>query len=86
MKLSKKNHYSLWLLHILRTSKITYNSSFNVWYSLQELTEEGLPFLILFHHPDDTETPEKYKKVVARELIGEKSKFEIFTVTPGKIL
>ena len=40
---------------------------------LQELTEEGLPFLILFHHIDDTETPEKYKSVVARELLAEKS-------------
>jgi endoplasmic reticulum resident protein 44 len=37
------------------------------------LTEEGLPFLILFHHIDDTETPEKFKGIVARELLGEKS-------------
>jgi len=40
---------------------------------VQELTEEGLPFLILFHHPDDIETPERFKKVVAQELIAEKS-------------
>lgn len=38
----------------------------------EELTEEGLPFLILFHHPDDIDTPERFKKVVAEELMAEK--------------
>ena len=38
--------------------------------------------MILFHHPDDTETPEKYRTVVARELITEKSELCcIFLVT-----
>ena len=40
----------------------------------QELTEEGLPFLILFHHPDDTETPAKFTKQISLELLPEKSK------------
>jgi len=39
----------------------------------EELTEEGLPFLILFHHPDDTETAEAFRRIVSRELITEKN-------------
>lgn len=38
----------------------------------QELTEEGLPFLILFHVNDDTESLEKFQQEVARQLISEK--------------
>lgn len=41
----------------------------------EELTEEGLPFLILFHHPTDTESVKQYKEVIMRELEGEKRKF-----------
>lgn len=40
----------------------------------EELTEEGLPFLILFHHPTDTESVKKYKEIVSRELESEKRK------------
>jgi len=40
---------------------------------LQELTEEGLPFLILFHHPDDTDTTERFRSIVASELTEQKS-------------
>jgi len=40
---------------------------------LQELTEEGIPFLILFHHPDDTDTPERFRSIVASELTDQKS-------------
>lgn len=40
----------------------------------EELTEEGLPFLILFHDPSDTESVKKYKEVVSRELLSEKRK------------
>lgn len=43
--------------------------------SKKELTEEGLPFLILFHHPDDNETPEKFKKQVILQLLQERSEF-----------
>lgn len=45
------------------------------WHSLlcaKELTEEGLPFLILFHLKDDTESLEKFQQEVARQLISEK--------------
>ncbi|KAA0703327.1 Endoplasmic reticulum resident protein 44 [Triplophysa tibetana] len=38
----------------------------------EELTEEGLPFLILFHVKDDTESLEKFQQEVARQLISEK--------------
>lgn len=39
----------------------------------EELTEEGMPFMILFHHPDDLESPERFKKHVAVELLSEKN-------------
>ncbi|XP_078543807.1 endoplasmic reticulum resident protein 44 [Lissotriton helveticus] len=38
----------------------------------EELTEEGLPFLILFHMKDDAASLEKFQQEVARQLIGEK--------------
>jgi endoplasmic reticulum resident protein 44 len=38
----------------------------------EELTEEGLPFLILFFRPGDTETVKDYKAIVENELLGEK--------------
>lgn len=38
----------------------------------EELTEEGIPFLILFHMKDDTESLEKFQQEVARQLISEK--------------
>lgn len=34
----------------------------------EELTEEGLPFFILFHAPDDTESVKDYKEVILRHL------------------
>lgn len=37
----------------------------------EELTEEGLPFLILFHHPDDKKSVELFTKIVNQELINE---------------
>ncbi|KAL4714122.1 hypothetical protein ACJJTC_008476 [Scirpophaga incertulas] len=45
----------------------------------EELTEEGLPFLILFHKPDDTESVKKYKEVINRELISEKQNINFLT-------
>ena len=39
----------------------------------EELTEEGLPFLILFHKPDDLESVKLFEKEVQRQLIHEKS-------------
>ncbi|XP_064409286.1 endoplasmic reticulum resident protein 44 isoform X1 [Latimeria chalumnae] len=38
----------------------------------EELTEEGLPFLILFHMKDDTKSLEMFQQEVALQLIGEK--------------
>ncbi|XP_053183909.1 endoplasmic reticulum resident protein 44 [Scomber japonicus] len=38
----------------------------------EELTEEGIPFLILFHIKEDTESLEKFQHEVARQLISEK--------------
>ena len=32
----------------------------------EELTEEGLPFLILFHHPDDHDSVKAYSELVAK--------------------
>uniref|UniRef100_A0A3P8RQ30 Endoplasmic reticulum protein 44 n=1 Tax=Amphiprion percula TaxID=161767 RepID=A0A3P8RQ30_AMPPE len=38
----------------------------------EELTEEGIPFLILFHVKEDTDSLEKFQQEVARQLISEK--------------
>ena len=40
----------------------------------EELTEEGLPFLILFHAPDDVDSVKTYKDVVTGTLLNEKRK------------
>ena len=32
----------------------------------EELTEEGLPFLILFHHPDDSSSIKEYSELVSK--------------------
>lgn len=40
----------------------------------EELTEEGLPFLILFHASNDTESIKSYKFIVESQLISEKRK------------
>lgn len=44
----------------------------------EELTEEGLPFLILFHKPDDTESVHTFEQEVAKQLVHEKSRVIIF--------
>lgn len=40
----------------------------------EELTEEGLPFLLLFYNPSDKDSIEEYKTEVARQLVHEKGK------------
>jgi len=45
----------------------------------EELTEEGLPFLILFHLPEDKETPKKYANLVEEELYDEKEGINFLT-------
>lgn len=42
----------------------------------EELTEEGLPFLILFHLPSDTESVKRYKEIIMTELEGEKREYD----------
>lgn len=44
----------------------------------EELTEEGLPFVILFHAPDDVENVKAYKDIVAKTLITEKRAYIIY--------
>lgn len=45
----------------------------------EELTEEGLPFLILFYDPDDTHSIKKYNAVIHRELLDEKQNVNFLT-------
>ena len=45
----------------------------------EELTEEGLPFLLLFHHPDDVASVELYKNEIATQLVQEKGRMIIDT-------
>eukprot|EP00092_Neocalanus_flemingeri_P038884 GFUD01042332.1.p1 GENE.GFUD01042332.1~~GFUD01042332.1.p1 ORF type:complete len:430 (-),score=105.15 GFUD01042332.1:287-1576(-) len=45
----------------------------------EELTEEGLPFLILFHNPDDTDSIKEYNDLVKNELLGERSQITFLT-------
>lgn len=52
-------------------------------YALQELTEEGIPFLILFHIKEDTDSLEKFQHEVARQLISEKGVFVAFYTCQG---
>ena len=40
---------------------------------IEELTEEGLPFLILFVDPNDKESLAKYKNAVKSQLLHERS-------------
>lgn len=48
----------------------------------EELTEEGLPFLILFHHPDDKDILDKFTARVMAELLDERSNVN-FLVADG---
>lgn len=38
----------------------------------EELTEEGIPFLLLFYNPNDKKSIEEFKEEVAKQLIHEK--------------
>ena len=46
----------------------------------EELTEEGLPFLILFYNPDDNNSIKKYNEIINRELLDEKRKKTFFLI------
>ncbi|GFY45022.1 endoplasmic reticulum resident protein 44 [Trichonephila inaurata madagascariensis] len=39
----------------------------------EELTEEGIPFLILFHHPDDSESPKLFTNAVQTQLLDDRT-------------
>ena len=41
---------------------------------LKELTEEGLPFLILFHKPEDMSSVVTFEREVIKQLVHERSK------------
>ena len=41
----------------------------------EELTEEGLPFLILFHAPEDNESIKKFTDHVQKHLIEDKREY-----------
>jgi len=49
----------------------------------EELTEEGLPFLILFHHPDDKDVVAKFTQMAAGELLDERTNVN-FLVADGQ--
>ncbi|KAK9504393.1 hypothetical protein O3M35_010733 [Rhynocoris fuscipes] len=51
----------------------------------EELTEEGLPFLILFHRPGiDDDTVKRFKDIVANDLISEKQNINFLTADGKK--
>ncbi|KAH8343476.1 endoplasmic reticulum resident protein 44 [Drosophila kikkawai] len=45
----------------------------------EELTEEGLPFLIMFHRPDDLNSIKDYKSIIERQLLDEKQNVNFLT-------
>lgn len=64
------------LFNLFSNREITFENA-------EELTEEGLPFLILFHASDDTESIKNYKAIVESQLISEKrKKYTILPVWP----
>lgn len=38
----------------------------------EELTEEGIPFLLLFHHPDDKNSEELYRSIIQKHFLSHK--------------
>ncbi|OQR75043.1 endoplasmic reticulum resident protein 44-like [Tropilaelaps mercedesae] len=48
----------------------------------EELTEEGLPFLILFHHPDDKASVAEFSQLVKNELLSERTSIN-FLIADG---
>lgn len=49
----------------------------------EELTEEGLPFLILFHSPNDTKSVKDFKSIIKKEVAPERR--ELITFQTKKI-
>ena len=59
--LSDHDQFSAWAVE--KCSPMVREITFE---NAEELTEEGLPFLILFHGPDDTESIKEYNDLVSR--------------------
>ncbi len=45
----------------------------------EELTDEGLPFLILFHKADDQESVALFEREVAKQLQNERCKYSFYS-------
>ena len=45
----------------------------------EELTDEGLPFLILFHKADDHESVVQFEREVAKQLLNERCKDDFYS-------
>ena len=67
--ISNMEELTIWATHrcIPLVREITFQNA-------EELTEEGLPFLILFHNNKDDEIVQKYNKVIQEELMDYKRK------------
>ena len=50
----------------------------------EELTDEGLPFLILFHRADDQQSVPLFEREVAKQLLNERSQFSLFSSLVSK--
>ncbi|XP_060591395.1 endoplasmic reticulum resident protein 44-like isoform X2 [Ruditapes philippinarum] len=50
----------------------------------EELTEEGLPFVILFHKLEDTEVVTAFNRIVQNELLGERTSVNFLTADGTK--
>lgn len=70
------DYQSLWHWTVDKCVPIVREITFE---NAEELTEEGLPFVILFYHPDDKETPEIFSKTVAQSLLSEKTSVNFLT-------
>lgn len=81
--LKQESHRGLKIAGITQMSLGNGRNVTCILFSVQELTEEGLPFLILFHMKDDLESLEKFQQEVARQLISEKGWYQL--VTAGTI-
>lgn len=63
MKLHQMNYF----FFIFKKREITFDNA-------EELTEEGLPLMVLFYHPNNTIPIKHFKEKVEAELISEKRK------------
>lgn len=54
------------------------------FYNAEEITEEGKPLVILFHHPQDTTSRKDFEKVINTELIDE-LEYVNFLTADGKL-